>query len=76
MNRTGIPTLMGFNNGGDVENEQDVTDTGGISSFLNSPSVRNELARQMRFQNIRQTLDSISPPIRQMTGYDLASELY
>ena len=25
MNRTGIPTLMGFSNGGGVENEQETT---------------------------------------------------
>ena len=75
MSRTGLSSLMGYAPGGAVENEQETTDTSGISSFLNSPVIKDELARQMRFQNIRQTLDSLSPPPRQMTGYDLASEL-
>ena len=37
MNRTGIPTLMGFENGGGVENEQETTDASGIMSTMLDP---------------------------------------
>jgi len=78
MNRAGLKSLMGYENGGGVTNEEQTTDTdntGGISAFLNMPSVRDEIAKQLRFDTIRKTLESISPPPRRLTGYDLASSI-
>ena len=70
MNRTGIPTLMGFNNGGDVENEQDVTNTGGIRSAMLDPQDVTQ-----NFALYSGLLNQLAPEPRRLTGYDLASEL-
>ena len=70
MNRTGIPTLMGFAPGGAVENEQDVTDTGGIMSTMLDPQDVTQ-----NFALYSGLLNQLAPEPRRLTGYDLASEL-
>jgi hypothetical protein len=70
MNRTGIPTLMGFSNGGDVENEQETTDASGILSTMLDP--KDVTQNYALYSGL---LDVLAPEPRRLTGYDLASEL-
>ena len=70
MNRTGIPTLMGFQEGGDVENEQETADTSGIMSTMLDPQDVTQ-----NFALYSSLLNQLAPEPRRLTGYDLASEL-
>ena len=70
MNRTGIPTLMGFENGGDVDTDQTTTDTSGIISAMLDPQDVTQ-----NFALYSGLLNQLAPEPRRLTGYDLASEL-
>ena len=70
MNRTGIPTLMGFQEGGDVDTDQTNTDTSGIISAMLDPQDVTQ-----NFALYSSLLNQLAPEPRRLTGYDLASEL-
>jgi len=70
MNRTGIPTLMGFQEGGDVDTDQNITDTSGIRSAMLDPQDVTQ-----NFALYSGLLNQLAPEPRRLTGYDLASEL-
>ena len=70
MNRTGIPTLMGYQEGGDVDTDQNITDTSGIRSAMLDPQDVTQ-----NFGLYSSLLNQLAPEPRRLTGYDLASEL-
>jgi len=75
----GISSLMGYQDGGGVEDET-------LQQSLDDPSVQALLAKmlanqgggddtQAQFRQYTQMLDTIAPPRPRATGYDLASSL-
>ena len=75
----GISSLMGYQDGGGVEDET-------LQQSLADPSVQALLAKmlanqgggddtQAQFRQYTQMLDTIAPPRPRATGYDLASSL-
>jgi Sec-independent protein translocase protein TatA len=68
MNRAGLKSLMGYDNGGGVDS---ATDTGsGLGSLSLDPVdvIQN-------FKLYSSIMDAVSPPPRRLTGYDLASSI-
>jgi hypothetical protein len=97
MTRSGLSSLMGYQEGGGVSefeqmlnnapagspdlasipdanlNDQSADSSDSMNFF--DPAMQNEINKRLKFETIKQALAGISPPPRQMTGYDLASEV-
>ena len=70
MSRTGLSSLMGYQEGGAVENEQETADTSGIIGAMLDPEDVTQ-----NFALYSGLLNQLAPEPRRLTGYDLASEL-
>ena len=68
MNRAGLKSLMGYENGGGVDSATDTSS--GLGSLGLDPVdvIQN-------FQLYSSIMDAVSPPPRRLTGYDLASSI-
>lgn len=70
ISRTGLSSLMGYQEGGAVENEQETADTSGIIGAMLDPEDVTQ-----NFALYSGLLNQLAPEPRRLTGYDLASEL-